>query len=67
MNFNELRSEMILHDINNDTMASILKISRSAWYRKMSGKVDFTREEIQSIIEALHLCPEKVVSIFFGD
>lgn len=45
-------------------MCSVLKISRSAFYRKCNGTSEFTLSEIQKITEFLNL--DSPVEIFFA-
>ena len=44
-------------------MCKILGISRSAFYRKCSGKSEFTLKEIKKIVEVLNL--DSPIDIFF--
>lgn len=44
-----------------------LGISRTALYRKMNQKSEFTRDEIQGLITFLGLSNEETMSIFFTD
>jgi hypothetical protein len=46
-------------------MSDILGISKSAFYRKMNQTSDFTRNEMEIIINTLHL--EDPMSIFFAN
>ena len=46
-------------------MCDMLKISRSAFYRKCNGKSEFTMSEIKKIINFLEL--ESPVEIFFAN
>ncbi len=45
-------------------MCDMLGISRSAFYRKCTGKSEFTRGEIQKIVDYLDL--DSPVAIFFA-
>lgn len=45
-------------------MCEMLNISRSAFYRKCTGKSEFTLGEIQKIVEFLNL--ESPMEIFFA-
>ena len=45
-------------------MCTMLKMSRSAFYRKCIGKSEFTQSEIQKIVDFLNL--ESPVDIFFA-
>lgn len=66
MNYCLLKSELNSKNINLLKLGEILKISRTALYRKMNGQSDFTRSEIQVIINTLELDKDKTESIFFG-
>lgn len=46
-------------------MCEMLGISRSAFYRKCTGKSEFTQSEIQKIVVFLHL--DSPVEIFFAN
>ena len=48
-------------------MAKLLKISKSAIYRKLSGKSDFTRKEILLLINFLEISTDKAMDIFFDE
>ena len=43
-----------------------LKISRSAWNRKTNGLSEFTRDEIQELINILDLTQQQIKEIFFS-
>ena len=45
-------------------MCEMLKISRSAFYRKCTGKSEFTHSEIQKIVAYLNL--DSPMEIFFA-
>lgn len=40
-------------------------MTASAFYKKLRGETEFTREEIQAISEVLSLTDEQLLSIFF--
>ncbi|MCH3961279.1 MAG: hypothetical protein LKF53_02815 [Solobacterium sp.] len=65
MNCNALKAKMLIKNVNADEMISTLGISRSAYFRKMNGTVEFTRDEIESIIKKLSLNSEETMNIFF--
>jgi len=44
-----------------------MKISKSAFYRKMNGKSEFDRKEILALAEVLGMSDEEIMSIFFND
>ena len=53
MNKLKLEYEMKMKGITAAEMCNALQISRSAFYRKCNGKTEFTRREIEEIIEIL--------------
>lgn len=53
MNKLKLEYEMKMKGITMAEMCNMLQISRSAFYRKCNGKAEFTRREIERIIEIL--------------
>ena len=60
-----LEYEMKKNGMNVPQLCEILKISRTAFYRKCNGKSEFTLAEIKMIVSALHL--ESPMAIFFAD
>lgn len=65
MNQYALKAVMYEKGISEDDLRNTLGISRSAFYRKKNDITEFTRNEISTIIGALSLSPEQVMSIFF--
>ena len=47
-------------------VAVILGINEATLYRKMNGKSDFTRNEIQIVRQALAMTTDEVENIFFA-
>ena len=64
MNKARLEYEMKIRGITYAELGKVLGISRSALYNKCNGKSEFTRTEIQKIIEFLNL--ESPIGIFFN-
>lgn len=64
MNKALLEYEMSVKNISIGAMCEILGISRSAFYRKCNGKSEFTRVEIQKVVEVLQL--DSPMDIFFA-
>lgn len=62
MDESRLDSAMKKAGYNNNTMASYLGISRSAFYRKRKGITEFTYSEINAMLSVL---PEGSGNIFF--
>lgn len=67
MNLKLLKAHMILIGIDSKKFAKLQKWSMSTFYRKLSGKAQFTRQEIGNCISVLELKPEDIVDIFFAD
>lgn len=65
MNINLLKSQIALKGKSFKEIASKLKISKSALYRKMYGKSEFTRTEISILINYLEIDVERAMEIFF--
>ncbi|MBS4880174.1 MAG: helix-turn-helix transcriptional regulator [Firmicutes bacterium] len=65
MNKARLEYEMNLHNVSKSDMCAMLGISRSAFYRKCNGESEFTRSEIQKIVDILNL--ESPMGIFFTE
>ena len=66
MNINVFKSELALHGMKMSELAGVLQISKTALYRKASGKSEFTRREIMTIVQALNLTEGKIIDIFFS-
>lgn len=67
MNTTLLEIEMIKKKVSKKELQNAIGISRSAFYRKMCGEVELSREEIEKIIKFLGLTEEQVMSIFFDE
>lgn len=68
MNRAKLEYEMKIRGITPARMCEMLHISRSAFYRKCGGKTEFTRKEIERIIEILGIERiEALTEIFFDE
>ena len=65
MDIKLLKAKMVLRDMTADTVCEYLEISRSTWFRKLSGKTEFTRREISLIASALSLDKGEIIEIFF--
>ena len=59
-----LEYEMNKRKVTIAEMCEVLGISRSAFYRKCTGKSEFTQSEIQTIVDYLKL--DSPVGIFFN-
>lgn len=64
MNSAKLEYEMKVRGISIDKMCDLTGIKRTAFYRKRTGKSEFTRSEIEAIIRVLGI--ENPTEIFFS-
>lgn len=62
---NMLRAKIIEKGYNVDTFCAKAGFARSTFDRKLTGKTDFDRSEIEKIIEVLDLKDEELRNIFF--
>ena len=66
MKKNLLKSKMSLHEDNNKTLAHKLKITPSAFSRKINGSSNFTIEEMKFIRKEYGLSDVEFLDIFFN-
>lgn len=67
MNINMLKAQIALKGKKICDVAELLEISKSAIYRKLSGKSDFTRKEILLLIKFLDINTDVAMEIFFDE
>lgn len=67
MNAKLLKSQIVLKGEKVPNLANYLGISKSAFYRKLNKKSEFTRSEISTLIHLLDIEKEKAFEIFFDD
>jgi transcriptional regulator with XRE-family HTH domain len=67
MNKNLLKAQIALKGKTLNEIAEALGISRSALYRKINGKSEFTRKEICKIIDLLGIELKTAMNIFFNE
>jgi len=65
MNAKELKAQMIRKEKTVDQLCTALGISRSAWFRKVSGASEFTQGEITGLRFELELDDVLTGIIFF--
>ena len=65
MNKLKLKSAMVLRAVSTDLACSEIGISKSAWFRKISGESEFTQGEICKLRELLNLDDHQTAEIFF--
>ena len=63
-NLQKLRYERLSRQISQDVVASALKISRSYYHKKETGKAKMTVDEFAKVLEVLEI-PESEVPKFF--
>ncbi len=62
-----LKVNMIMKDISVDALCKQAGMSKTAFYRKVNGKSEFTQKEIQSIAKTLGLTKGELCCIFFDE
>ncbi|MDB1969448.1 XRE family transcriptional regulator [Clostridium tertium] len=67
MDINLLKAQIALKGKKISDITKLLKISKSAIYRKLNGKSDFTRKEILLLINFLDISTERAMDIFFNE
>lgn len=65
-NKNKFKAACVERNLTLKQVADILGRNEVTLYRKMSGKADFTRTEIQMFKMALGLSTEEIDAIFFS-
>jgi predicted DNA-binding transcriptional regulator AlpA len=65
MNTELLMDEIKKANISLKDLYVMLNISRSSLYRKLTGKTEFTRSEVEQLSKKLNLSKEKIYEIFF--
>lgn len=65
MNKARLEYEMAIKGVTVDELCKAIGISRSAYYRKCNGNSEFTRSEIEKIVDYLDL--KSPVGVFFDE
>lgn len=58
------KAQMVLSGLSNKNIAELLGIDESTLYRKIKRDGDFTREEINKLIEAMRI--DEPEAIFFA-
>ena len=61
----KFRAQLILADVSMRDLADILHVNPSTLYRKIQQDGSFTREEINTMIDVLHI--EDPKEIFFAE
>lgn len=65
MNANKLRGKIVEKGMNIGEFCKAAGFTRATFDRKLRGDIEFNREEIERIINALEMTDEELKSIFF--
>lgn len=66
-NIQELKAECTRHGMTLDDLAAVIGINVATLYRKMTGRNEFLRNELQIIRNTLSLDDEQFLLIFFNN
>lgn len=66
MNSNELRAQMVRKAVSVDQICAAIGISKTTWYRKISGSSEFNQGEIADMRRLLDLDDHLTATIFFS-
>ena len=66
MNSKELKAQIVRKGKSIDQLCAAIGISRSAWFRKVSGESEFTQGEICGLRQELELDDHLTSQIFFA-
>ena len=71
MKVNILKSRIVAAGYNTSSFLDELaktgvEMCRSAWYRKLNSKTQFTREELEAITKVLNLTADEFQDIFLN-
>ncbi len=67
MNPNELKTELVKHNLSIPAVANLIGIGKKAFYCKIKGETQFKQLEIRKLKEILSLSDERVCEIFFAE
>ena len=67
MNNNLLKGKIIEKGLSLKEFSAQTGIKKAALYRKLSGKTEFSRLEIEKMIDVLNLSPIQIGNIFFSE
>ena len=67
MNGEELQRQIRVEAKTVDQLCAVLGICRSAWFRKVGGRSEFTQSEICCLRRELDLDDQLTAAIFFND
>lgn len=66
-NERRFREKLVGAGLTIERLAEIIGINQATLYRKIGGKSEFTRIEMQIVQKALHLSCDELCSIFFAE
>lgn len=67
VNINELKAEMLRQGVTNQKMQDTLHLTKDSWFRRLSGKTDFTPTELALIVKELKLDKDKAFDIMLSE
>lgn len=67
MNKLKLKAAMVLKELSAEAACAEIGISKSAWFRKVSGESEFTQSEICKLRVLLDLDDHQTAEIFFDN
>lgn len=65
MSANKLKGLIVENGENVEKLANSIGISTGSLYRKISGKTEFTLNEIHAITDHYNLTPDRMIDVFF--
>lgn len=66
INYNLLKGKIYSKGFDLTTFHSVIGVSRSTFYKKMQGTIDFKVSEVEKICKALGIAPKEACTIFFA-
>ena len=66
-NERKFKAKLVEAGLTVEKLAETIGINQATLYRKIAGKSEFTRIEMQIIQKALHLTREDLCAIFFAE
>ena len=64
MKHNKFRAYLVEHEINQEEVAKVLDISRTAFTYKLSGRIRFSIDDINKLQKAYKLTDKQVKQFF---
>lgn len=67
MNVNELKAEIVRHNLTIPKLADLINMSKKTLYSRIKGETSFTQVEISTIAHVLSLSKDRIMDIFFDE